>query len=149
MLFGFLSKSTPKGLDSDKILSGEFGKKLIDYLTEINRTDKGNAIYPSNILGIFHRMDFFHWMYNMKINECELTENSRLILEELKINFGNEPTDEVTRYYTQPQKYLAMWFKERFVEILDQYALRSNQIGNFYFNNKTVRFDFNHNSLNQ
>lgn len=149
MLFGFLSKSTPKGLNPDKILSGEFGKKLIDYLKEINRTHKGNTPYPSNILGIFHRMDFFHWMYHMEINEYELTENSRLVLEELKNNFGNESTDEVTKYYTQPQKYLPIWFKERFVEILNLYAPSSNLIANFYFNTRPVRFDFNHNSLTE
>lgn len=147
MLFGLLSKNTPKGLDPDKILSGEFGKKLMDDLIKNKTTDEENTIYPSHILGIFHRMDFYHWMYNLNTNDHHISQESASNFTVLKDSFGNEKSNQVTKHYKQPQKYLPEWFREEFIEILSKYSEVSDNPHSFYFNNKLVKFDFDYNSL--
>ena len=149
MLFGLLSKSTPKGLDPDKILSGEFGKKLMDYLIENKTTDEGNTIYPSHILGMFHRMDFYHWMYKLNTNGHHISQESSNHFTVLKDSFGNEKSNQVTKYYKQPHKYLPKWFREEFIEILSEYSEVSDNPHTFYFNNKPVKFDFDYDSLSE
>lgn len=147
MLFGLLYSNIPNELSPNLLMSGQFYEKLIHYAQDKPIMAGKNTDFPSDILSVFHQMDFTYWMTHIKPDDYPITKKAKKNLQLLKNHFGNETNEQITKYYDEPHKYLPKWFRLGFEGILNEYAEPSANPSIFYFNNKKVRFDFDYDSL--
>jgi len=144
-LFGILSGNIPNGIDVEQVISGPFfGEKSGPELDKLSPQNGKNSLHLGNIFGIFHQMDLGHWAEQIDLKSSNLSDEAISNLKKLKVHYGNEIRDEVTKYYFQALKHLPEWFQDPFEKILKEYASPSETPEFFLFNNKRVVFNYDY-----